>query len=432
MQARATRHRVIAVLAGALGLALTLTACGPSNQATIDLPAQVEQALPDETTQQLQDAVTSAMAASGASGAVVGVWAPWSGTWVTGLGTQSVGGTTAVEADAEFRAGRITRAMTCDLLYTVAAQGTVQLDDSVTKWVSGVPDLADVTLENLCDGTSGIGSYSSQLTGLWLGNPTRVWNPRELASYGLGQPRAGVPGEAWRDSDAGYVLLGLALERATGQSAATLLQEHVFEPLDLNSMDLPGARAAKPTVRAGSTTPALNGYQSMPGEGGALNCAEPLDLTTLSASVGYTDSGVVSDIDDLGRYAQALAAGTLMPEGSKRFENPLPAAEGAPSWFTTAGGAVQAGSLIGQYGSIPGYLTAAFADPNTGLTVAVVLNNSAIGADIAAYLAWELAAIASKAPAASGQTTPEAGLPWTAAQYHDLIAGRAICAPPAT
>ena len=64
---------------------------------------------------------------------------------------------------------------------------------------------------------------------------------------------------------------------------------------------------------------------------------------------------------------------------------------------------------------MPGYLTAAFADPNVGLTVAVVLNNSAIGADVAAYLAWELAAIASKAPAAAGETAPEAGLPWTAA-----------------
>lgn len=431
MRARPRRHRAIAALSGALILALALTACGPTGEIAIDVPTQVDQALPEETVQQLQDAVTSAMTAAGASGAVVGVWAPWSGTWVTGLGTQAVGGSTEVAANAEFRVARVTRSMTCDVLYAVAAQGTVKLNDPVTTWVSGVPDLSDVTLDDLCDGTSGIGSYGSQLTGMWLTNPTRVWNPRELASYGLGQPRTGTPGDAWRDSDAGYVLLGLALERATGQSAAQLLQQYVFAPLDLTSMALPGEKAAKPAGRAPAKRPALDGYQSMPGEGGALNCVEPLNLTTLSASVGYTDSGVVSDITDLGRYAQALAAGTLMPKDTKRFANPLPAYDGAPSWLTTTGGAVQAGSLVGQYGSIPGYLTATFADPKTGLTVAVVLNNSAIGADIAAYLAWELAAIASKAPAASGQTAPEAGLPWTAAQQHDLIAGRAICAAPA-
>ncbi len=48
-----------------------------------------------------------------------------------------------------------------------------------------------------------------------------------------------------------------------------------------------------------------------------------------------------------------------------------------------------------------------------------------------AYLAWELAAIASKAPAAPGRENPEAGLPWTAQQFHDQIAAAAICPPAA-
>ena len=51
---------------------------------------------------------------------------------------------------------------------------------------------------------------------------------------------------------------------------------------------------------------------------------------------------------------------------------------------------------------------------------------------MAAYLAWELAAIASKAPAADGDTAPDAGLPWTAQQYHDTIAAsRDLPAPAA-
>ena len=60
-----------------------------------------------------------------------------------------------------------------------------------------------------------------------------------------------------------------------------------------------------------------------------------------------------------------------------------------------------------------------------------MLNNSAGDDGIAAYLAWELAAIASKAPAADGATAPDAGLPWTAQQYHDTIAASAICSAPA-
>ena len=133
----------------------------------------------------------------------------------------------------------------------------------------------------------------------------------------------------------------------------------------------------------------------------------------------------------MGRYAQALATGALLPAGNDRFAAPVPVGGDQPTWFTAAGGAFQAGSLVGQYGSAPGYLVGAFADPTTGMSIAVVLNNSGGNKTTGAWLAWELAAIASKAPAAQGQTAPQAGLPWTAEQMRDNIAGNAICAPPA-
>ncbi|MGV2901002.1 serine hydrolase, partial [Microbacterium sp. AGC62] len=78
-----------------------------------------------------------------------------------------------------------------------------------------------------------------------------------------------------------------------------------------------------------------------------------------------------------------------------------------------------------------GYATAAYSDPTTGFTVAVVLNDSTAGVAIAQQLSWELAAIASKAPAAAGQTAPEFGLPFTAEQYHEAITKSALaCVPP--
>lgn len=411
----------------ALALVLSLAGCSVDQHVELDTPAQASGSLPDETTEQLQAAVDFAMTATGSSGAVVGVWAPWSGSWVVGIGTQRIGGGASVTSDMQFRAGKVTRAMTCDVLYAVAAQGTVRLDDSISMYISGVPEASEVTLEQLCDSTSGIGSYTPQLSALWLTNPKRVWDPRELSSYGLGHPRTTQPGQAYIDSDAGYVLLGLALERATGQSAAALIQKYVVDPLDLAATRLPSAREVEPAA----TGPILAGHHSLPVDG-VLDCTDPLDITELSASVGFTDAGVVSTIADLGRYGQALAVGALMADGVERFDSPFAVAPDAPAWYTTAGGAILAGSLIGQFGGVPGYLSAVFSDPATGLTVALVLNNSAAAAAVAAYLAWELAAIASKAPAAAGETLPEAGLPWTAQQNHDAIASSAVCPlPPA-
>ena len=408
-----------------VAIVVALAACSADPEVEIDLPPQSDAALPEALTAQLEGAVTSAMASAGASGAIVGVWAPWSGAWVSGLGTQYPGSGGAVSPEMSFRIAQLTRPMTCDVLYAVAAEGSVKLDDPVPKYVAGVADLTDITLEQLCDGTSGIGSYAGQLRPLWESNPTRVWNPRELASFGLGEDRSTGPGAAYRDSDAGYVLLGLALERATGKSADALIAQYISTPLGLTGTNLPKGAAAPPSKSA------LAGLLSSPIEGG-LDCVTPRDVTDLSASIGFTDSGVVSNLEDLRRYVQALASGASTPAGSAegRFDESKPTYDSAPSWLTSAGGATIAGSLIGQSGFVPGYATAAYSDASTGLTVVVVLNNSAKGSEIVNSLAWELAALASKAPASSGETVPEGGLPWTAEQYHAAIAAAASCAPP--
>ncbi|MET0296351.1 MAG: serine hydrolase domain-containing protein [Microbacterium sp.] len=420
-----TRRRAAAALAAAVAIVVALTGCSaPAPE--VDSPPQVEGAFSDDAQQQLQAAVEQAMGATGATGAIVGVWAPWSGSWVAGLGTQTPGGA-AVEADMQFRIGQLTRPMTCDVLYAVAGEGLVALDAPVSDYVSGVADLDDVTLEQLCDSTSGIGMYTTQLSPLMTSNPYRVWNPREVVSYGLGRQRTSEPGAALNDSDTGYVLLGLALERATGRSAASLIQQYVSRPLGLSATALPSGAAAVPAGGAGP----LTGLLSVPGADGAIDCASPVDVSAMSASIGFTDSGVVSNVEDLRTYVQALAAGSLIPEAMarERLEGALPAWGGAPSWLSAAGGVVQAGSLVGNYGSVRGYSTAAFADPTTGLTVVVVLNNSVSGSGPALFLAWELAALASKLPAATGETAPEAGLPWTAEQQQQAIVAGAVCPP---
>ena len=424
--ARVRPTKRIAIAAGAaIALVIGLAACSAEPEATVDLPPHAEEAFPDAVVEQLEGAVGNAMTSSGASGAIVGVWAPWSGAWVAGLGTQHPGSDDAVDPTMSFRIAQLTRPMTCDVLFAVTAEGKVQLDDPVPMYVSGVADLTDVTLEQLCDGTSGLGAYAGQLRGLWEANPTRVWNPRELASFGLGQARETAPGEVYRDSDAGYVLLGLALERATGMSAAALYAQYVAAPLGLTETRLPPNKAAAPSDHA------LTGLLSVPVEGG-LDCASPRDVTQFSPSIGFTDSGVVSTLPELRRYVTALATGATTPPAlaDERFDDPRLNYASAPSWLTVAGGAVLAGSLIGQTGIVPGYATAAYSDPSTGLTVVVVLNNSAKG-EIANSLAWELAALASKAPAASGETIPEGGLPWTAEQFHEVIAAAAACVAPA-
>ncbi|WP_243228345.1 serine hydrolase [Microbacterium sp. CIAB417] len=426
MHLLSSRRRWRAAAASAVALALVLTGCSGQSDATYTPPPQVDGSLPDDMVAQLQDAVNNAMTAAGASGAIVGVWVPWSGQWVSATGTQAQGDETEVTTDMAFRVADVTRLMTCDVLYGLADDGVVELDSPVPDLVSGVADLDDITLLDLCNGTGGIGSSEATVKNAWLTTPGRVWSPLELAGFGLGRAPS-TPHTAWRESDAGYLLLGLALQRASGMSAAELIEKYVSEPLGLENTGLPGAAPA-----AASDGAVLRGNYAPAVEGG-FNCTAPVDVSVASSSMGFTDSGAVSTIDELGTYIQAEAAQALRAEGAQpeRFGAPLPVSADAPSWYQATGGGFLVGSMIGNHGWTAGYATAAYSDPATGFTVAVTLNNSSSGSTIAAWLAWELAAIASKAPAAEGETAPEFGLPFTAEQYHSQIAERAICVPPA-
>ena len=423
MHLRSSR-RLSAAVGGALALVLALTGCTDATpEFSYDPPKQVDAKLPADITDQMQNAVQHAMDATGASGAIVGVWVPWSGEWVSALGTQAGEGSAKVTTDMSFRIADMTRLMTCDVLYGMADAGKVELDTPVAKHVSGVADLPDITLLDLCKGTSGIASSEGTVKPYWLNTPGREWAPLQLASFGLGAPR-GAAHTAYRDSDAGYLLLGMALERISGLTASELIAEYVTTPLQLESTSLPRPAAAAP-----EPSPALRGNYFPVVEDGSYDCAAPIDITKSSSSMGFTDSGVVSTITDLGRYAQAESRQALRDENAKpgRFDDPLPTSSTAPSWYQATGGAYLVGSMVGQHGWTPGYATSAYSDPDTGFTVAVTLNNSSGGGSPAAYLAWQLAAIASKAPAAEGQTAPEFGLPFTAEQYAQSIADSAIC-----
>jgi D-alanyl-D-alanine carboxypeptidase len=154
-------HRGRGLLA-VIGVAvLALTACAPPTSAVLEPVAQVDASLPADMQEQLQTAVETAMAATGSTGAIVEVRAPWAGVWKKALGTTTVGGA-AVSADMTFKAGLITRTMTCDVLYGMAHQGIVSLDDPLTDWLSGYPSAANVTLGQLCDSSSGLSSRGAR------------------------------------------------------------------------------------------------------------------------------------------------------------------------------------------------------------------------------------------------------------------------------
>lgn len=410
------------------GMVITLGGCADPRVAPPVGPEQATGSLPADTVAALDAALEEGRTLAGASGALAGVWAPWSGQWLASPGSRGtsldaatgrpVGGGT-LTTDMRFRIGTLTSSMTCTVLLRLAEEERVGLDDPVSDYLTRLPGIDGITLRQLCQNTSGLGQ--PRLDQQFVNNPTRNWPTLELVSGAIGAARVGAPGRVWSRSDAGIQLLGMALRAATGEDWPTLYNRYVFGPLGLGDTEFPGEDDLEVT----GAHP--RGWAAALGADGRPDCTRPQDVTRLSPTMAGVAGGAVSTLADVKTWSQALATGQLLSAESVEQQWRTVAEGGAPEWRRAGLGAEQFGPMRGGAGAIPGYLSATLTDPATGLTVVVALNDSTAGDRLALALAQQLAAIASQVPAAPGRQAVEVALPWSADDAAVAMRATAVC-----
>ena len=328
MRSTHRRGRVLGALSSFAIAALLLAGCTGGD--SVPSPDRISNPMPDDAVEQMQAATERAIAAGGGPGAIVGVWAPWAGEWEAGIGETEPGSGTAPSTDMTFRAATVTRSMTCDLLYAMDG-GPVNLDDAVSTYLQSVPQLTDVTLVDLCNGVAGLRSSRDPNWNFVIGNTDRVWDPREYAAAGLGAGLGST--DSWADSDTSFFLLGLALQNASHSSLPELYNEYIFDPQGLGDTYLP---SDAPSTAGSNPLPGFYSSSQVQQSG----CTEaPADVTEISASYGYADSGVVSSVTDVRDYMsrQARNAGNS-DDLAPRWAETFPVSSDGEQWVRAGGG----------------------------------------------------------------------------------------------
>ncbi len=140
-------------------------------------------------------------------------------------------------ADMHFRNGAVAISYVATLLLRLVDQGTMGLDDRLSTWLPDIPHSDQVTLRQLAQMTSGYPDYvlgNQAFTDALYADPFRQWSTGELLSQAVDRPLLYPPGTNWNYAHTDYVLLGLAIEKATGRSMTDLLAEQVLDPLGLS------------------------------------------------------------------------------------------------------------------------------------------------------------------------------------------------------
>jgi CubicO group peptidase (beta-lactamase class C family) len=197
--------------------------------------------------------------------------------------------------DTKFRIGSITKQFTAMAILILAERGKLHLSDPICQHIAECPaQWRAITIQQLLTHTSGIPDY--------VGSPSfartqmQPTSPRALMARFRDLPLRFPPGTHFEYSNSGYVLLGLIIERVSGESYALFLQHEILDPLQLRNTGYDRQETVL-THRAA-------GYEMR--HDSLLN-ASPID-----PSVAYAAGAMYSTVEDLMKWDEALYANRLV------------------------------------------------------------------------------------------------------------------------
>jgi CubicO group peptidase (beta-lactamase class C family) len=311
------------------------------------------------------------------------------------------------KVDTKFNLGSMGKMFTAVSILQLVEQRKLRLDMKLIDVLPDYPnrDVASkVTIYQLLTHTSGMGDFFG---GQFMDTSKDKFRTlQSLLPLFVDKPLLFTPGTRWSYSNAGYIVLGLVIERVSGESYYDYVREHVFKPAGMKNTDNYDIDADVPNLALGYTK-----MGQPPG-------APPRSNICLLAR-GNSAGGGYSTVEDLWRFSQALQAHKLL---NKRYTDLLMTGKVASPEGKYAFGMIEqyvnGARIVGHGGTGPGIDSDLDIYPGLGYTVAVMSNVDAGARPIYERLRLEL----------SGEGLPQAiHLP---ADVLRRYAGTYIASPP--
>jgi CubicO group peptidase (beta-lactamase class C family) len=199
----------------------------------------------------------------------------------------------------KYRLGSLTKQFTAALVMLMQQDGKLNVHDPVRHYLPDAPRAWDnITIVNLLGHTSGILDFTADDRFATWSMSART--PAEILAFFKDKPLDFAPGTKFAYSNSNYQVLGVILEKVSGQSYGDLLRHRLFDPLGmadtgLDSDDLVLARRAQ-------------GYRR---EGGRI-----VQARSESMSVPWAAGSIYSTTDDLLKWDRALFSGRVVSPAS--------------------------------------------------------------------------------------------------------------------
>jgi len=229
--------------------------------------------------------------------------------------------------DTKFNLGSINKFFTHIAIGQLAAAGKLALDDTVRKRLPDYPSPAadKITIQQLLDHRSGLGDFFGPK--FLAAPPSSIRKLSDYLALFADKPLEFEPGSDQRYSNAGYVVLGLIIEKVSGQSYYDYVREHITRPAAMSDTAYYAIDETVPHRAVGQTKRGPDGplpqrhsnAKLMPGRGSSAGggYSTAPDLLALSQALlgnkllskAWTDWLFTGKVDGGGRRGLGIAGG---------------------------------------------------------------------------------------------------------------------------
>ena len=264
--------------------------------------------------------------------------------------------------DTKFNIGSINKIFTQVAIGQLLQEGKLAVDDTIRKHL---PDYAGpaadrITIQQLLTNTSGLGDTFGERY-----DATPKDRLRTLSDYlplFAGDPLLFEPGTSRKYSNAGYVVLGLIIEKLSGQGYHDYVRKHIFAPAGMIDSDAYPQDAVVPNRAVGYTREGPKG----PAPGPRRANIYALPARASSAGGGYSTTADLLAFDMAIRGEKLLSPELTNWFLSDKSRPPAPAGSVRPGGRRPGGG--------GFAGGTAGVNAVLETDLDTGYTVVVLCN----------------------------------------------------------
>jgi CubicO group peptidase (beta-lactamase class C family) len=279
--------------------------------------------------------------------------------WETAVGAADVEGGVEATPNTQYRVGSITKTFTAAAIMQLRDAGKLDLEDTLDRHVEGAAHTP--TIRRLLSHASGLQRETQDDSWLTL----RFAQPDELLET-LAQAELVLPsGARFHYSNLAFALLGIVVERASGQAYTDYVREHLFEPVGLTRLSFrPEAPAAK-------------GYLAQPYADGVW---DTVDVETGAwASAGQL-WGTVGDLCRWGAFLADPDEAVLAKQSAEEMRT-VQVIDDHERWLSGYGlglGLRRDGEriLAGHGGSMPGFIAGLHFSAKEKVVVALLTNES--------------------------------------------------------